>query len=84
MKIDLLKYTNSADSVNRYLETKAQLSFQDKMNNISIFTGMPLIVSAYYIARKEGETEEFKAAVESLSRFYKYDEILNITEFMKL
>lgn len=84
MKIDLLKYSNNKQTVVTYLKNNQSLSFQDKMTNISLFTNMPLVVVAYFIAKIEGESDEFTQAVARLTKFYKYDEILNIKEFMLL
>lgn len=54
------------------------------MTNLSVSTHIPLIVIAYYIMKIEGPSEEFKNAVERLTKFYKYDELIGVQELMEL
>lgn len=84
MKIDLLRYKNNLPAVSGYLKINSNLSFNDKMTNLSISTHMPLLVVAYYIMKIEGSSPEFEAAIKSLTNFYKYDEPTGIKELMEL
>lgn len=84
MKIDILKYKNNLEVIKNYLNSNKSLSFNDKMTNISVATYIPLIVVAHYIMKIEGPSIEFEEAVNRLTNFYKYDEIIGVKELMEL
>lgn len=84
MKIDLLKYKRNLPAVENYLKANPQMSFDDKMTNLSVVTYVPLIVVAHYIMKIEGKSKEFDAAIVRLMAFYKYDEVVGIEELMEL
>lgn len=84
MRIDLLKYKRNLPAVQNYLKANPQMSFDDKMTNLSVITYVPLIVIAHYIMKLEGTSEEFEKAVKRLSSFYKYDEVIGLKELMEL
>lgn len=84
MKIDLLRYKNNLPIIASYLKINSNLSFNDKMTNFSVATHIPLIVVAYYIMKVEGPSEDFTNAVERLTNFYRYDELIGVQELMEL
>ena len=84
MTIDLLRYKTNLPAVANYLKANSQMSFDDKMTNLSVITYVPLIVIAHDIMKIEGKSKEFDTAITRLMAFYKYDEIVGIEELMEL
>lgn len=83
MKIDLSVYKNNATSIKSYLVRNKNLSFLDKISNITLMTSLPLIVSVFYVIKYEGDSVEAREQIKKLIVFYKYDEVLNEEEFLK-
>lgn len=83
MKIDLNVYKNNAISIKSYLVRNKNLSFLDKISNITLMTSLPLIVSVFYVIKYEGDSVEAREQIKKLIIFYKYDEVLNEEEFLK-
>ena len=83
MKIDLNVYKNNATSIKSYLVRNRNLSFLDKISNITLMTSLPLIVSVFYVIKYEGDSVEAREQIKKLIVFYKYDEVLNEEEFLK-
>jgi len=84
MKIDLMVYRANLPALRAYQKANATLSLSDLITNFSVSTHVPLIVCAFYIAKIKGMDEEMKQTIDRIMQFYKYDEIVNIEELMKL
>lgn len=84
MKIDLMAYRANLPALKAYQKANATLSLSDLITNFSASSHVPLIVCAYYAAKIRGMDEETKSTIDRIMRFYKYDEVVNIEELMKL
>lgn len=84
MKIDLMMYRANLQALDAYRRANSNLSLSDLVTNFSASTHVPLIVCVFYIAKLRGMDEEAQSMIERIMRFYKYDEILNVDELMKL
>jgi len=84
MKIDLMAYRMNLPALRAYQKANANLSLSDLITNFSVSTHIPLIVCAFYVAKIKGMDEEMQEMINRLMQFYKYDEIVNVDELMKL
>ena len=80
--IDLLKYRAALLGVYKVLKQCSPTeSVSDKMYRVSRQTELALIYSCYYVIHIEGPNPEIDKKIESLKKFYRYGEILNIDKF---
>jgi len=84
VKINLLTYKNNLATLKAYRQANLNLSPSDVIANYAVFTHVPLIVCAYYLAKIEGMTPEIMEKIERVKQFYRYDEIVGIDELMNM
>lgn len=84
MKINVMMYRANLSALRAYHQANSNLSLSDLITNFSVSTHIPLIVCAFYMAKIKGMDEEISQKIETLMKFYKYDEIVGVEELMAL
>lgn len=80
MTVDLDLYKVSKQAAQRWYITKGHNHEQMAVSMMSLLTGAPCIVSAYWIGEVTGWPEWVKNTIDELTKFYQYKDIKNKPE----
>lgn len=77
MKVEIGLYRNNFDFIKHYYEREIQIhkDVVKIISELSVATGVPVIVVAHYIGEIHGYTDEVNNTIKNLIEFYGYKEI---------